>query len=109
MLMYGCRKKSVPPAWALNEVLTNPHCKNGRATVQIHFSRAWTDKLAKSKQWKRDVRFGYMECKQPVQVSGSYVTVASKLGRYKLDLVGIHEVSWAKGEAVRAGDYIFSM
>jgi hypothetical protein len=27
--------------------------------------------------------------------------------RYRLDLVGVQEVSWDKGISVRAGDYIF--
>ena len=38
--------------------------------------------------------------------SGS-LTVAEELARYKLNLVGVHEISWDKGGAVRAGDYNF--
>ena len=41
--------------------------------------------------------------------SGSLMTVVRKLGKYKLDLVGVHEVKWEKGGTVRAGDQIFSM
>jgi len=41
--------------------------------------------------------------------SGSLTTVARELGKYKLDLVGVHEVKWEKGGNVRAGDQIFSM
>jgi exonuclease III len=41
--------------------------------------------------------------------SGSLMTVARELARYKLDLVGIQEVRWDKGGTVRAGDYTFSM
>jgi hypothetical protein len=37
------------------------------------------------------------------------MTVARELARYKLDLVGVHEVRWDKGGTVRAGDYNFSM
>jgi exonuclease III len=36
--------------------------------------------------------------------SGSAVR---ELTRYKLDLVGVQEVRWDKGDMVRAGDYIF--
>jgi len=36
--------------------------------------------------------------------SGSPTTEARELARYKLDLVGVQEVTWDK---VRAGDYIF--
>jgi hypothetical protein len=36
------------------------------------------------------------------------MTVARKLVRYKLDLVGVQEVRWNNGGTVRAGDYTFS-
>ena len=39
--------------------------------------------------------------------SGSLMTVARELARYKLDLVGVQEVRWDKGGTVRAGDYTF--
>jgi hypothetical protein len=35
------------------------------------------------------------------------MTVAWELARYKLDLVGVQEVSWDKRGTVRAGDYFF--
>jgi exonuclease III len=35
------------------------------------------------------------------------MTVATELARYKLDLLGVQEVRWAKGGTVRAGDYTF--
>jgi hypothetical protein len=35
------------------------------------------------------------------------MTVARKLARYKLDLVGVQEARWNKGGTVRAGDYTF--
>jgi hypothetical protein len=38
--------------------------------------------------------------------SGSLTAVAMELPRYKLDLVGVQEVRWAKGGIVLAGDYI---
>jgi exonuclease III len=37
--------------------------------------------------------------------SGSLTTVARKLARYRLDLVGVQEVRWDKGGLVRAEDY----
>jgi hypothetical protein len=39
--------------------------------------------------------------------SGSLMTVARELARYKLDLVGVQEVRWDKGGTVREGDYTF--
>jgi exonuclease III len=39
--------------------------------------------------------------------SGSLMTVAKVLARYKLDLVGVQEVRWDKEGSVRAGDYTF--
>jgi exonuclease III len=39
--------------------------------------------------------------------SGSLMTVARELARYKLDLVAVQEVRWDKGGTVRAGDYTF--
>jgi len=38
---------------------------------------------------------------------GSPTTAARELARYKLDLVGVQEVSWDKWGTVRARDYIF--
>jgi exonuclease III len=35
-------------------------------------------------------------------------TVARELGKYKLDLVGVQEVRWEKGDTERAEDYTFS-
>jgi exonuclease III len=39
--------------------------------------------------------------------SGSLMTVAGELARYKLDLVGVQEVRWDKGCTVRTRDYTF--
>jgi exonuclease III len=41
--------------------------------------------------------------------SGSLMTMARELAKYKLDLVGVQEVRWDKEGTVRAGEYIFSM
>jgi hypothetical protein len=39
--------------------------------------------------------------------SGSLITVARELAKYKLDLVGVQEVSWDKEGTVRAGECTF--
>jgi hypothetical protein len=39
--------------------------------------------------------------------SGSLMTVASKLAKYKLALVGVQEVRWDKEGTVRARQYTF--
>jgi len=39
--------------------------------------------------------------------SGSFTAAARKLEIYKLDLVGVQEVRWDKGDTVRAGDFNF--
>jgi hypothetical protein len=48
----------------------------------------------------------YVECKDQYR-SGSLVTEARELARYKLDLVGVQEVRWDKRGTARARDYIF--
>jgi len=39
--------------------------------------------------------------------SGSLTAAARELGRYKLDLVVVQEVTWDKEGTIRAGDYNF--
>ena len=39
--------------------------------------------------------------------SGTALTAARELGRYKLDLVGVQAVRWDKEGTVRAGDHNF--
>jgi exonuclease III len=52
------------------------------------------------------MRFGTYNVRS-LYSSGSHMTVARELARYKLDLVGVQEVRWDKGGTVRAGDYTF--
>jgi len=40
-------------------------------------------------------------------VRSLYGAAVRELARYKLDFVGVQEVSWDKWGTVRAGDYIF--
>jgi len=39
--------------------------------------------------------------------AGSFTAAAREWARYKLDLVGAHEVRWEREGTVRAGDYNF--
>jgi len=41
--------------------------------------------------------------------AGSLKTAARELAKYTLDVVGVQEVRWDKGDTVRTGDYDFSM
>jgi exonuclease III len=50
------------------------------------------------------MRFGTWNVKSLYR-SGSLMTVARELARYKLDLVGVQDVRWDKGGRVRVGDY----
>ena len=68
--------------------------------------RTWTDTLVQPKQQKMDMRFGTWNVRNLYR-TGSLTTAARELARYKLDLVGVQEVTWSKGGTVRAGDYNF--
>jgi exonuclease III len=52
------------------------------------------------------MRFGTWNVKSLYR-SGSLMTVARNLAKYKLDLVGVQEVRWDKGGTVGAWDYTF--
>jgi hypothetical protein len=39
--------------------------------------------------------------------TGSFMTVAKEISKYKLDLVGVHEVIWDRGGTEPAGEYTF--
>jgi len=39
--------------------------------------------------------------------AGSLTAAARELARYQLDVVGVHEVRWDKGDSVTAWDYNF--
>jgi exonuclease III len=47
-----------------------------------------------------DMRFGTWNVRSLYRI-GSLTTVVRELGKYKLDLVGVQEVRWEKGGAVR--------
>jgi exonuclease III len=51
-----------------------------------------------------DMRFGTWNVRSLYR-SGSLKTEARELGKYKLDLVGVQEVRWDKGDTERAKGY----
>jgi len=58
------------------------------------------------KQRKKDMRFGTWNVRSLYR-AGSLTAAARELSRYKLDLVGVQEVRWDKGDTATAGDYNF--
>jgi exonuclease III len=52
------------------------------------------------------MRFGTWNVRSLYRI-GSLKTVARELGKYKLDVVGVHEVRWEKGGTEWAEDYTF--
>jgi exonuclease III len=60
-----------------------------------------------SKQWKRDMRFGTWNVRSLYRV-GAIKSVVGELEKCKLDLVGIQEVRWERGEISNSRQlYIF--
>jgi len=59
-----------------------------------------------SRSRKRDILLGTWNVRSLYRAV-SFTAAARELARYKLDLVGVQEVSWDKGGTVRAGDYSF--
>jgi hypothetical protein len=67
-------------------------------------TRAWTDPLFRSNQWKTDTRFGTWNARSLCR-SGLLATVAREQTRYKLDLASVQEVRWGEKEGtVIVGD-----
>ena len=59
--------------------------------------------MLQPKQRERDMRFGTWNVRS-LYWAGSLTAAATVLARYKLDLVGVQEVRWDKGDMVRAED-----
>jgi exonuclease III len=53
-----------------------------------------------------DMRFGTWNVRS-LHRTGALKTVARELGKYKLDLVGVQEVRWERGDTERTEDYTF--
>ena len=71
-----------------------------------HLPRAWTGTLVRSKQRKRDIRFGKRNVRSLYR-AGSHTAAARELARYILDVVGAQDVRWEKEGTVRAGNQKF--
>jgi hypothetical protein len=56
----------------------------------------------------RDMRFGTWNVRRQYR-AGSLMAAARELVRYKLELVGVHELRWDKRGTVKAGEYSFSI
>jgi exonuclease III len=53
-----------------------------------------------------DMRFGTWNIRSLYRIA-SLKTAARELGKYTLDLVGVQEVRWEKGDTERTEDYTF--
>jgi len=67
--------------------------------------RTWTDTLVEPKQRERDMSFGIWNVRNLYR-AGSFTAATRELARYKLDLVGVQEVSWDR-EGTVAVDFNF--
>jgi len=64
------------------------------------------EKVSRSRKRNRDILLGTWNVRSLYRAR-SLMTVARELVRYKLDLVGVQDVRWAKGGAVKAEEYSF--
>jgi hypothetical protein len=69
--------------------------------------QTWADSLDKQpRKWNMDMRFGLWNVRSLYR-AGSIITVLRELARYKLDLVGVHEVRREGGDRTCKRIYIF--
>jgi exonuclease III len=55
-----------------------------------------------------DMRFGTWNVRSIYEYrAGSLRVVREEISKYKLDLVGVQEVRWDRGDTLPAGDYTF--
>jgi len=52
------------------------------------------------------MRFGTWKVRSLYR-AGSFIAATRELARYKLDLVGVQEVSWDRKGTIRAGDFFY--
>ena len=64
------------------------------------------EEASRNRKRKRDILLDTWNVRSLYR-AGSVKAAARELARYKLDLVGVQEVRWDKGDTVGAGDYIF--
>jgi hypothetical protein len=82
---------------------TTPHSKNfSIVTNCFKVPWTWTDSLVRPKHWKKDMRFVICNVRSLHRV-GAIKSIVGKLGKYKLDLVGVQEVRW-EGEGYQTVD-----
>ena len=72
------------------------------------FSRGgvFLEEVSRSRQRKRDIFLGTWNVRSLYRAA-SLTAAARELARYKLDLVGVQEFRWDKGDRVRVGGYNF--
>jgi hypothetical protein len=77
--------------------LTTPHHKNKLVTKCHKRHQTWTYSLEKQHKLKEmDMTFGTWNVRSLYR-TGSLMTVAKEMSKYKLDLVGIQELGWDRG------------
>jgi len=91
----------------LDDVVTTPHRKN-ESCYEIFTDKAsdMADTSLRPKQRNRDMRFCTWNFRSLYR-AGSFTVAARELGRYKLDLAGVHYFRCDKGGTLLAGDYNF--
>ena len=72
------------------------HRKKYHNTNHSKRHQTQTDPLVRTKQWKKDMRFGTWNVRK-LDRSGSLTTAARELARYKLNLVGYRKLGGTKG------------
>jgi hypothetical protein len=69
--------------------------------------QTWADSLGKqSKIWNMVMRFGTWNIGSMYRAS-PLMAVLEELSKYKLDLVGVQQVRWNRGDTEPAGEYTF--
>jgi len=92
-------------AWGLGEVLKNSSLLKRILLRNIQRQNLGPG-LVRPKQRKTDMRFGTRNVRSLYR-AGSFTVAARELARYKLDLVGVQEVSWDREGTIREGGYSF--
>jgi hypothetical protein len=77
--------------------VTTSHLKNWHRQETDTCALAWTDPLVLPKQWKRDMKFDTWNM-SILYRSGSLITAAKELAKNTLDILGVQEVKWDKGD-----------
>ncbi|KAJ4452045.1 hypothetical protein ANN_03560 [Periplaneta americana] len=81
-----------PPAWGLDEGLTTHHRKKQLVTNSYNKRRNGTDSLALPQQRNKVMRFGTWNVTSLYR-TGGVTLVAKELARYRIDFVGIQELT----------------